>query len=218
LGVQLLRHGADIGQAVSLASLRERGGMCGRQCRVGARNGGHDAVVGRGGNTAEGQLGRLSGCEQRCRRRMRGHVRAGWTARRVSRQRVRRAGGPRSDDMWTGRDEPRVHRDNRASEGMTYFLRRAKAHFTSPHADTGGCTLEWSLFTAAGCQLLFLRTAHAHGRLHRQTRVRCGPAPWMCLLQKARCVRAGTTTTRQLHPILDHRWTHWATLRRLFDP
>jgi hypothetical protein len=137
LGVQLLRHGADIGQAVSLASLRERGGMCGRQCRVGARNGGQDAVVGRGGNTAEGQLGRLSGCEQRCRRRTRGHVRAGWAGGRVLRQRVRRAGGPRSDDMWTRRDEPRVHRDNRASEGMTYFLRRAKAHFTSSHAAKG---------------------------------------------------------------------------------
>jgi hypothetical protein len=62
------------------------------------------------------------------------------------------------------------------------------------------------VFTAAGCQLLFLRTADAHARLHRQTRVRCGPVPWMCLLQKARCVRAGTTTTRQLHPIHDHRW------------
>jgi hypothetical protein len=88
--------------------------MCGRQCRVGARNGGQDAVVGRGGNTAEGQLGRRSECAQRCRRRMGsgssvlavGVLRAAsedccWPTFRRCVDKARRA----------------VHRDNRAKRG-----------------------------------------------------------------------------------------------------
>lgn len=43
MGVRLLRHGADIGQAVSGASWCGRGGMCGREGREGARNSGQDA-------------------------------------------------------------------------------------------------------------------------------------------------------------------------------
>jgi hypothetical protein len=197
LGVRLLRHGADIGQAVSEACFWGRGGTCGRCCRVGARNSGQDAVVGRGGSTAEGQLGRLSVRGQAgadgsgsvqwslCCAGGGGRGASEGCCRPTFRQCVDRAQTQGAQDIGT-------------SEGMTYSRRRDKAlHFSSTlNCARGG----------RNCVCLQVQKGEFLFHAHRRLRARIGSV-WQSWVSSRRrgalACSIRTTTTRQLEPTHD---------------